>query len=384
MRNRKPVTKNPFQYGVVVTGSAFADRQAEMRQLAAALMSSERVFLISPRRYGKTSLLVNLGERLKARGLLVAHLDLFRATSLKEFLEQYAAAVARAAESKIERAVRMLSERIPRLHPKVEIDPSGSASVTVELAASGREMTRAAVEVLNLPEQLAEQKGKSFAVLFDEFQEVEKLDGADVEKLLRSVVQHHQRVGYVFAGSKRHTLYDMVTNRGRAFYNMGKILTLETMPRDEFRDHLVHLFHSTGVTAASSLIDAILDRVEDRPYDAQFVCHEAWEVGRETGGVTDADVEAAIDRIIQSRQPVYEQLWQGLTPRQRAILKALTEEREAPLYSQRFRAQFGLGSPSSVQRSVELLMAKEILDKMTGRLVFSDVFFREWIYDRAL
>jgi hypothetical protein len=102
------------------------------------------------------------------------------------------------------------------------------------------------------------------------------------------------------------------------------------------------------------------------------------------GGVMDAAIETAIDRILQSRQPVYEQLWEGLTPRQRAILKALTHEREAPLYSQQFRVQFGLGSPSSVQRSVELLIGKEILDKMDGALVFSDVFFREWIRDRAL
>jgi hypothetical protein len=176
----------------------------------------------------------------------------------------------------------------------------------------------------------------------------------------------------------------MVTNRARAFYNMGKIMTLTTLPRDEFRDHLGHLFQTTGVTAAASMIDAILDRVEDRPYDAQYVCHELWELGRQPGSVTDADVEMAIDRIIRSRQPVYEQLWQGLTSRQRAILKALTQEREAPLYSQRFRTDFNLGSSSSIQRSVELLISKEILDKMDGRLIFSDVFFREWIHDRTL
>ncbi len=47
---------NPFVYGEIVASGAFADRNAERDRLSRDLASGQKVFLISPRRYGKSSL----------------------------------------------------------------------------------------------------------------------------------------------------------------------------------------------------------------------------------------------------------------------------------------------------------------------------------------
>ena len=63
-------------------------------------------------------------------------------------------------------------------------------------------------EILNLPERIAESEGKRFAVVFDEFQEIMRLNGGILEKQIRAAIQHHTHVSYLFAGSKTHMLID--------------------------------------------------------------------------------------------------------------------------------------------------------------------------------
>ena len=47
---------NPFVYGEVVPDAAFVDRETELDRLVGDLGDGQKVFLISPRRYGKSSL----------------------------------------------------------------------------------------------------------------------------------------------------------------------------------------------------------------------------------------------------------------------------------------------------------------------------------------
>ena len=48
--------RNPFEYGGVVSGDAFCNRQQELADLRRAMENAEKLFVFSERRYGKTSL----------------------------------------------------------------------------------------------------------------------------------------------------------------------------------------------------------------------------------------------------------------------------------------------------------------------------------------
>src|SRR5258707_9300298 len=109
--------RNPFRFGEVVRGGDFIGRKTETGDLGKALSSGSRVFLLSPRRYGKTSLIVNTLEKLRGQGLHTAYVDLYRATSYEEFLAEYAVIVAAAGESTIEKALRLAKELLPQLRP---------------------------------------------------------------------------------------------------------------------------------------------------------------------------------------------------------------------------------------------------------------------------
>ena len=70
--------ENPFVYGKVVRGKYFADREAEIAELINDIASGQNVIVFSPRRYGKTSLILEVLDRVKAEGLLTFYLDLLR------------------------------------------------------------------------------------------------------------------------------------------------------------------------------------------------------------------------------------------------------------------------------------------------------------------
>ena len=81
------ITSNPFRIGVPVTGGELADRETELGTILKEVLAGSRLFLISPRRYGKTSLLLESRARLQARKIPVAYIDLYQATSLAHFLD---------------------------------------------------------------------------------------------------------------------------------------------------------------------------------------------------------------------------------------------------------------------------------------------------------
>src|SRR5207244_5571922 len=102
----------------VVPGNAFVDREAELDRLVADLGSSQKVFLISPRRYGKSSLIRQTLEALRRRGALTIEATVSSYSSYLAFLEGYARAIA-ASESKLDRPGTWLTEAIACTRPQL-------------------------------------------------------------------------------------------------------------------------------------------------------------------------------------------------------------------------------------------------------------------------
>src|SRR5256885_11648162 len=84
---------NPFRFGDVATGEHFTDRKAEITELVRDLRSGQSVLVISPRRFGKTSLITAVLERIRKQHVLVGYVDLLRTTTKKRFANQLAAAL---------------------------------------------------------------------------------------------------------------------------------------------------------------------------------------------------------------------------------------------------------------------------------------------------
>jgi len=371
--------KNPFVYGEAVRGEHFTDRKSELQTIVRGLLGGERIFLISPRRYGKTSLILRALDELKSHGFYTVYIDLYKVTSLQNFVEIYAREVARSVETKLEKAFNFLKKNLPGLRPKITIQPDGAATLGIDYLPRTDEAFQFLNEIYDLPQQLADKKQKRFIMVFDEFQEVRNLNGDSLEKAMRASYQHHDKVSYLFAGSKRHVLYDMISNPEAAFYKMGRIFNLTKIPRNEFSNYLWQCFQNTEYTVAKGTVELILDIVEDYPYNAQYLCHKLWEEFRDIKKIEESDIKPTLIQILKENSPIYISIWDGLSLHQRRLLKAIASYPGSSLFSQGFIDANNLGSSSSIQTSLKLLMKRLVLDKEKNTYFITDVFFKEWI-----
>src|SRR5229473_7893106 len=117
--------QNPFVYGEVVPAAAFINRVVELDRLTGDLAAGQKVFLISPRRYGKSSLIRQALGAMARRGALTVELTVSSFSSYVAFLEGYARALL-AAETKWDRARHWLKEAIRSARTEIRYTPGES------------------------------------------------------------------------------------------------------------------------------------------------------------------------------------------------------------------------------------------------------------------
>lgn len=374
---------NPFSFGRVATGGDFTDRKKELAELARDLEGGSRVFLISPRRYGKTSLAVNVLERLERKNMFTAYFDVYDITTMEQFVAHYARAVARASETKTESVVRFIREVIPALRPNITLGPGGEISLGIGAAPARNELSLLVKDILELPQKVAAAKGRKFAVVFDEFQEIRNVGGEAVEKMMRASFQRQKDVGYLFAGSKQHIMADMVLNKNKPFYKMGRVVFLDKIPAADLRGFVSDKFRASRKTVAEKTLDGILEVSRGITYYTLHLCHEVWNGAPDSGTVTPGAVPAALERITSGMSPLFVSVWDSLSLPQRRLLQAVAARGGRDLFSQDFINTRRLGSASSVQKSLKLLINKDVLEKETGGYEFADLWFKEWVKKRA-
>jgi hypothetical protein len=375
--------ENPFVYGEVVPSAAFVDRVAELDRLVNDLAAGQKVFLISPRRYGKSSLIRRALAALSRRGMLTVDVTVSSFSSYVAFLEGYARALV-AAETKWDRARAWLREVIQTTRPEIryEAESASAGKLTVAFPAvrSERDISRLAQEVFALPARLAEARRRKVVVALDEFQAIGGFNGGSVEHALRAAVQHQRDVGYVFAGSEPSLMERMLTPK-RPFYKAGPVMRLDKIPPADFAAFVNARFAKTGIKADPALGEAIVELAGNLPYDVQRLAHETWDDARAAGRkrATLDDLHDSLHRLLSEQQMMFEGFWQRLTLGQRAALRAIVLEEGREILSADVRTRHRLGGASSVQAAVAALRRDDVIAREDQRYVVVDSLLREWV-----
>jgi uncharacterized protein len=375
--------QNPFVYGEVVPDESFVDREVELDRLVTDLGTGQKVFLISPRRYGKSSLIRQALAALSRRGALTVDVTVSAYSSYLAFLEGYARALA-SVETRWERARQWLTEAVTSTRPEIRYEPGaaglGQLSVAFPAVSTARDVNRLAVDVFALPGRLAAERSRAVVVALDEFQAVAEFNGGSVEHTLRAAAQQQRQVGYVFAGSEPSLMERMIGPR-RPFYKAGPVMRLEKIPPDVFAASIEERFTKTGLRPDPGLGTAIVDLSGNLPYDVQRLAHEAWDDVKASGTkrATLESLHATLARLLAEQDTMFEAMWQRLTLAQRAALRAVVLQEGRELLSADTRTRHRLGGASSVQASVAALVKQDLLLKEDQRYVVVDSLLREWV-----
>ena len=347
------------------------DRHEELDQITRSLHNRGKLFLIGPRRYGKTSLLAAAETEASRDGVVVLRYDAERYESLELLAEALLTAATRRLATTVERAGTLLGRLAGRLRPELRYDPAES-SFTISIAptrdASASQLP-VLVDVLDAIERMAAETERTVVVVIDEFQQVIADGGASSERQIRAAVQRHRHVGYVFAGSATRLLADMTGEPGRAFYRLGQRLFLQAIPRDDFRRALRTGFADSGFAVDDAALERILDVAADVPYSVQRLAHECWEMLRVSGmaaRLTTDVVDQALERVLQQEDAAYTQIWTSLTLQQKRALKAVILEAGETLLSSRVSHRHKVPT-ASMQRALAALDSRALIRAATER-----------------
>lgn len=374
--------KNPFEFGRPIGEVELVDRQSELRAVKDALTQGQKLWLIGPRRYGKTSILVTAQEQLRAESAIVLRFNLEEFATPDALARAIVVGAARASSGSASQVAKAIAQVFARLKPSLSVDPlGGTFSASLELSAAEKSDPALLGEALRGLEELAAKSDASWGVAFDEFQKILDWD-ASLESQLRAVVQEHRAVGYVFAGSKTRILSDMVSDAARPFYRLGDWLWLGELPRPEFEQFLRDGFALLEIEIEDAALAAILDLAQQVPYNVQQLARACWELARDASRLDVALVEAAFGEILRRNDAVYTASWAVLTAIQKRTLRAVTEFDGCNMTG--IAATARVGRPAnSVKRALESMIDRDILrvhqaiGQMQHRL--EDPFFGAWI-----
>jgi len=363
---------NPFKYGAdIPTGKYFADRKEEKAELVNDMKKGQRVMLFSLRRYGKTSIIHNVLIELEKQGFIVAYIDVSTVTDKIAFINKYKSLFVKVASKQwfLDWSQKFLS-KVKIQYADLTLDFSGLSDIEVE---------KTFANILDLPEQLAKKNKKRVVIAFDEFQSIVQLDGAKIENLIRSKIQFHKNVSYIFSGSKHHILLDMFETAGKPFYKSAKIVELKKIPEAEYAVFIKERFSETGIKIDDSIIKKILVETENHIYYVQQLCHETWDACKlnNANKVNDKHIEMAFDAVLSNQKSVFEVTWERLASGYKRFLIGVLTIKES-IWSKEFKEATNL-TEGGIQKAVKVLSEDYIVEKTAEGVIMPDVFFKAWM-----
>jgi hypothetical protein len=375
----RKLTGNPFRFGTLALDEAFTDRQAEIRELKSDALNGQDVVIFAPRRYGKSSLAWRVAQALVRERVLVAQVDLMTAPTKEKLAEKLAKAIHEDIASPLFRARERLQVfRGLRITPVVTIDPEDAAVGFSFEAGRRREDVDATLErLLQLPADLAADRGRRVALILDEFQEVVDID-PDLPKLMRAVFQEQVDVAHIYLGSKRHMMERIFNDENEPFWRSAKQMELGVIEPRLFQGHIERRFAAGGRRIDTEVVASILGATGGHPYATQELCYFLWERTPEGEEATPERFAEALTGVLRSEHSHFSLVWDRASRVQRLLLQALATEPGRPL-SGGYRNRHRLPGPSSVQRALQALVRDELVARAEGVHRISEPFLAEWI-----
>ena len=369
--------ETPFVFGKIATDKNFTDREQETAILVEHFKSLINTIIISPRRWGKSSL-VNKASKLameQDNKLIICHIDLFNVRDEEHFYSLLAQKVISATSSKWDETVDLIRRFFSRLSPKITIgtDPMNEVSVDFEM----KDVVNNPDEVLDLAEKIAKMKGLKIVVCIDEFQNISEFSDPDYfQKKVRSHWQQHQNVSYCLYGSKRHMMLEVFTDSSKPFYKFGNLMFLNKIETPYLVSFFKERFADTKKKITEEACNLIVEFTDNHPYYAQQLAQLSWLRTKDI--CTEDIVREAHTSLVEQLSLLFATITENLTTQQLHYLKALLAG-EKSISSTETMHRYKISSPTSIARSKVSLIKNDILDNKAGEISFQDPIYAYWL-----
>ena len=369
--------KTPFIFGKSSDSINFTDREDEIQHLETSFKSLINTTIISPRRWGKTSLVAKVAEKIRAenKNFKVCMLDIFNVRSEAEFYEYFAREVLNATSSRWEEIADHAKQFLAHLLPKITLSPDGQAGIS--FGAKWETIEKNHDDILNLPETIAKAKKISVIVCVDEFQAIGNFsESLAFQRKLRSNWQHHHNVGYCLYGSKRTMLLDIFSNAAMPFYRFGDIMFLQKISNQKWGEFIVKRFKDTGKKITVEQAEYLAGLVDNHSYYVQQLAQQAWL--RTKTSCSEAIIDESLQGIKNQLSLLFVSRIEAMTSTQINFLKAVLNG-ETAFTSQENLRKYRMGSSANIKKIKDTLISQEIIDISKQKVDILDPIFKLWL-----
>lgn len=370
------IMNNPFSFGKAVEGMFFTDRIEDTKRLSENLTHGINTILISPRRWGKTSLVKKVISDSNDEMVKFVYIDIFQCKSESDFLHLFATEVIKQTSSKFDEWVEIARNFLSNISPKLSFgtDPLHDFSLSFEWTNKTD-----ASSILSLPEKIATKQGVRVVVCIDEFQQIADFrDSLYFQKRLRSSWQHQQNATYCMFGSKRHLMENMFNDTGMPFFKFGDIMFLDKISTDNWVQYICYRFKESGKEINASQAMKICELTENLSSYVQHLCWIVWYKSGNT--VKDNDIQSALEDLLEQNKVFFQREIEQVSDFQLNFLRALAFGVTSGFSKKDILKKYSLESSANVQSIKRSLIKKDLIyiDK-ENKLVFTDPLLRIWI-----
>lgn len=367
---------NPFITAGYVSAEYFCDRETESTDLINQITNGNNLALISPRRMGKTGLIMHCFPNNKIRSSYYTFfVDIYATKSLRDFILSLSKVILEQLKPFGRRAIEIFVNCVRTLQAGISFDVVGNPSFNVQLGDL-HDTQATLAEIFNY----LDAADKPCIVAIDEFQQIASYPEKNLEALLRTHIQHCNNARFIFAGSQRHIMGNMFLSPSRPFYQSVSMLYLEPISPEKYVEFAVSHFKKAGKTVSEEIIAEVYNRFDGTTWYIQKMLNTLFMM-TEQGGVCTRDmIDAALESIIASYRYNYEETIFRLPEKQKELLITIAKEGKAKaITGSRYVKKYRLTSASSVQAALKGLLEKDFITTEQGTYSVYDKFFALWL-----
>lgn len=368
---------NPFVVGKYLSDRYFCDRENDTEFLRKQIVNGRNVALISPRRIGKSGLIQHFFNQPDIQEAYhVFYVDIYATTSLGEFVYTLGKEI----YEQLKPQSTVWKEKFFQIVSSFRVGFKLDAMTGLPGLDIGLGDIQVPQTTLDEIFSYIAESDKPCVIAIDEFQQIGEYAERNVEALLRTKIQQCQKAQFIFSGSKRHTMTNMFNSPAKPFYQSAISMGLEAIPVNTYTDFAVRLFEEYGKHVDREVIEHVWAKYDGYTWFVQMVMNELFALTARDELCTMDKVDAALQNVILSQENSYKTLLSNLPPRQKMVLQAIAKEGVARnVTSMKFVKQYNLGSASSVQSAVRLLLQNDLITQEDGCYRVYDYFFSEWL-----
>ena len=367
--------RNPFIYEGYEGNDYFCDRTEETDGLISNLRNGRNTTLVSPRKIGKTGLILHAFDRIKQenKDAVCIYTDIFHTQNQYELVQSLGRAIVQEklldTRSSWEKALGLFSG----WRPAISFDPmTGSPTVTVNIERAQTEHTLKSIF------DFLQRSGKEVFVAIDEFQTITDYPEKGTEALLRSYIQFIPNVQFIFSGSKQHLMYEMFGSPKRPFYQSTTMMTLEPLHEEIYFDFASRFFKDKKGSIDENVFRQLYDQFNGYTWYMQSVLNRLYEYEKDVKDYQQ--VKEAILSILKDKSSQYEMLMTFLTDNQRNLLIAIARDGIVPQpQSNDFIQKHELPSASSIKKALDVLKEKDLVYSTAEGCIVYDRFLDLWL-----